>query len=298
MNLEDKEASSTTRVCVMGLSGTGKSTLVSKLAEKYKLWWFTLDNDADILLKLPRAWWPNVELIDIPDSAVFPAACDTLLKLFKNRGRGFICNTHGIYDCKICQKSGKPGTKLDFTKLESDRDIVVFDTGSQLALSALAHATKEHDVDYKPEWDDWGAVRKWTEFFTSEWQAAKYNLVVIFHAIEATLEDNRVKLVPSFGSKDMSTKVAKAFSHVVYTDVINKKHKAFSASTYSNTVLTKSRTDFEIEKLAEPSLIPIFSGLIPATKIVDEEVMAETTTTQSAQLENAKMTLKDLLKKG
>jgi len=290
MKLAEKEKSSTTRVCVMGLSGTGKSTLVSKLAEKFKLYWFTLDNDADVLLKLPPAWQENIELYDLPDSAVFPVACETLLKLFKAKGKGYICHQHGIFNCLICPKQNKPISQINFQTL-GQNDIVVIDTGSQLAMSALAHSTKDQEVTYKPEWDDWGAVRKWTEFFASEFQAAKFNLVVTFHCIETALEDEREKMVPAFGSKDMSTKVAKAFSHIVYCDVKNRKHVAYSSSTWSNTVLTKSRTDFKIEDLGEPSLIPIFEKKIPATKMESEPEPV-------VQISSARANLQALLKKG
>lgn len=293
MNLEDKEPAKTSRIAVMGLSGTGKSTLVSKLAESYTLHWITLDNDADILFKLPREWWKNVQLYDIPDSATFPVAADTLLKLFKTK-KADICHAHGVISCAICKKNEGKSSLLDFTVMDPKKDVVVIDTGSQLAMSILAHATKGQAVDYKPERDDWGGIRKWTEFFCSEFQAARFNLVVIFHAIEATLEDDRVKLVPSFGSKDMSSKVAKAFSHVVYTDIKNKKHVAFSSSVYANNVLTKSRTDFEIEKLGEPSLIPIFSGVVPETKKEDPKASASTPATVSASTLQA---MKDRLQK-
>ena len=258
MRLEDKSKDNTTRIAIHGLSGTGKSTLMSKLAEKYFLHWITFENDSDILLKLPREYWKNINLIEIPDSAVFPVACDTMMKLLKS-GAGNICHKHGIFECPICKKGApKDFSFIDLTTLNPARDIVCIDSGSQLSQSILAHTTKGQPVDYKPEWDDWGSIRKISEFFASQWQSSKFNLVVTFHSIEAELEDGRTKLVPAFGSKDFSSKIAKAFSHVVYTDVKNKEHSAYSSSTYSNTVLTKSRTDFCIEKLDVPSLIPLF----------------------------------------
>jgi hypothetical protein len=291
MKLTEKEHSATTRVAVMGLSGTGKSTLVAKLAERYRLHWFSLDNDADILFKLPKEWQENIELFDIPDSASYPVASDTMMKFFKNK-KVSICHEHGKVSCLLCQKNGKPSSDIDATALDPKKDIVVIDTASQLSHSVLAHVLQGKPVDYKPEFDDWGSLRKWTEFYCTEFQAAKFNLVCIFHAIEATLEDERVKLVPSFGSRDMSSKVGKAFSHIVYTDVKNKKHVAFSASTYSNNVLTKSRTDFEIEKLGEPSLLPIFDGLIPQIAHVESAIdipkmVKEQETKSSATLQAA-----------
>jgi hypothetical protein len=291
MKLTDKLQSASTRVAVMGLSGTGKSTLVAKLAERYHLHWFTLDNDADILLKLPQTWQENIDLYEIPDTPSFPVASDTMMKLFRDKAVK-ICQEHGKVACLLCQKNNKPIYAIDTRTLDPKKDIVVIDTGSQLSHSIFAHVMKDKPLDYKPERDDWGSLRKWTEFYCTEFQAAKFNLIVIFHAIEATLEDDREKLVPSFGSKDMSSKVGKAFSHIVYTDVVNKKHVAFSASTYSNKVLTKSRTDFKIEALAEPSLLSIFDGLIPQTRMLDEE---QVVTSEEVKTVKATSSLKALL---
>lgn len=288
MKLTQVKASHVTRVAVMGLSGTGKSTLTANLAKQFHLYWFTLDNDKDILIKLPKEQQDNIELFDIPDSASFPVAADTLMKMFRNK-QGKICNNHGVWSCILCAKDPEATfTEINLNALDPKKDIVVIDTGSQLSHSILAKATKDKPVDYKPERDDWGALRKWTEFFYSEFQAARFNLVVIFHAVEAELEDGKSKLVPSFGSKDMSSKIAGAFSHVVYTEIVNKKHKAFCSSTASSTVLTKSRTDFDISKAEEPSLIPIFTGEIPSPQI-------QTTTNTPA--DKAAVDLKGLLAK-
>ncbi len=262
----------TTRVAVMGLSGVGKSTLVSKLAnDGYILHWISLDNDKDILFKLPKESWDNVDYIELPDSATFPVAADSLMKLFKNGSANF-CYDHGVDGCQVCKKD-KPESfsHIDFSKFDPKKDILVIDTGSQLGHSILSHTLKDEPIEYKPERDDWGALRKWTEFFFSQWQAARFNLIVVFHSIEAKMEDNRTKMVPAFGSRDMSSKVAGCFSHVVYLDVVNGKHVAYSASTYSNNVLTKSRTDFVIESLNQPSLLPIFTGVIPETMLKKED---------------------------
>lgn len=290
MKLTDKQQSATTRIAVMGLSGTGKSTLVSKLAEAgFHLHWFTLDNDSDILFKLSPEGQNNVELYDIPDTASSPRAADTLLKLFKNK-KGNICNEHGIWDCSVCKKAGAGFSSVDLTTLDPKKDIVVVDTGTTLGHSIMAHAVKGQPVDYKPERDDWGALRRWTEFFYSEFQGAKFNLIVIFHTVEAQMEDDKVKLVPSFGSKDMSSKIAGAFSHVVYTEVKNKSHKAYSGSTYANNILTKSRSDFLIESLSEPSLVPIFNSILSNSSVttpVQASIQTTPVQTQAVKKEDS-----------
>lgn len=256
MKLTELSNTSTERVLITGLPGSGKSTLAAKLSANFNLIWIDLENSISSLRKLPISYQERINVISLPDSASYPVASETLLQLFKN-GKGKICAAHGKYNCAICIKEGKHIEEIDFSALGMN-DIVVLDTASQLSASILAHTMKGKDVTAKPERDDWGAVRKYTEYFTSQFQAANFNLIVIAHALEAEMEDGKKKLVSSFGSRDMSASFGKAFDHVIYCDVINKKHKAFSSSTYSNGILTKSRTGFEIEKLAEPSLDEIF----------------------------------------
>ena len=253
------------RVAVVGLPGSGKTTLAMGLASMYKLHWIDIENGAETLLKLTPAQQNNIDLIKLPDSASYPIAADTLAQLFR-AGKASICHTHGKVSCSLCSAKAKsvPDSPdlfdhIDFSALDSN-DIVVIDSGTQWSNSILAHIMKSKPVDAKPERDDWGSLRKHTEFALSQMQAASFNLVVIFHAQEAPMEDGKTKLVPTFGSAAMSTEVAKAFGHVVYCDVRNRKHVAFSSSTALPNVLTKSRTDFEIEKLAVPSLLPIFNA--------------------------------------
>jgi len=267
MRLSDSFAGSTMpqRVAVVGLPGSGKTTLVMALASMYRLHWIDIENGAETLLKLSAAQQNNIDLIKLPDSASYPIAADTLAQLFR-AGKANICHAHGKVSCAICTAKAKSAPDapsafdtLDFSLLDSN-DIVVIDSGTQWSNSILAHIMKAKPVDAKPERDDWGSLRKHTEFALSQMQAATFNLVVIFHAQEAPMEDGKTKLVPTFGSASMSTEVAKAFGHVVYCDIRNRKHVAFSSSTALPNVLTKSRTDFEIEKLAVPSLLPVFDG--------------------------------------
>lgn len=245
------------RALVVGLSGAGKSTLAAELANKFELVWLDLENGRDVLTKLSEEALARIEYIPIPDSASFPIGAQTLMALFK-AGHANICEAHGKDNCALCKKNSAPSVLVDFSAFGPGK-ILVIDGGTQLASSILAYCCKDKPVEYKPERDDWGALRKYSEFFASQFQAFPGNLLCTCQAVEAEMEDGKVKLVPSFGSKDMSSKIAKAFSDVIYCETRNKKHVAFSSSTASNVVLTKSRTDFMIENLETPSLIPLFS---------------------------------------
>ena len=261
MKLSEVRSATYTRALIFGLPGSGKSTLAATLARNHKLWWFSLDNDSDVLKKLPPELQDNIEFIDLPDTASYPVASQTLLQAFKV-GKGKICEQHGLFNCKLCSKPDSRTTTFDFTSFTS-RDVCVVDTGSQLGRSILAHVTKDESVDYKPERDDWGALRKYTEYFASQFQGFRGNLIVICHAIEHVTTNSKgevlsSKLIPDFGSKGMAMTFGKCFSHVIFTEVKNKKHRAYSSSTASNESLTKSRTDFKIEDLSEPDLSPIF----------------------------------------
>lgn len=288
MKLSDsfKGAYTPQRVAIVGLPGSGKTTLAAALAEAgFQLHWVDVENGAETLLKLSPTARNNIDLIRLPDSASYPIAADTLAQLFRH-SKANICQAHGKVDCSICKKSAPEAFDLlDFNVLDS-KDIVVLDSGTQWSNSILAHVMKARPVDAKPERDDWGALRKHTEFALSQMQAATFNLIVIFHAQEAPMEDGKTKLVPTFGSASMSTEVAKAFGHVVYCDIRNRKHVAFSSSTALPNVLTKSRTDFEIEKLAVPSLVSIFTDNVfaPTTaSSVSASVSAPTAPISPAQ---------------
>lgn len=258
MKLSESKEIPRTRVIITGLSGSGKSTLAAELSKRYDLIWLDLEASIDVLKRLPINQQEKINYLRIPDSATFPVATDTIMNLFKSF-KGKICHEHGKWECTLCAKEGKKFDELDLQNLPAST-IVVLDSATQLGNSILSYLVKDKGITYKPERDDWGGLRKYTEYMASQFQSVPFNFVCIAHAIEAELEDGKKKLVPSFGSAGMSASFASKFSHVIYCEVLNRKHKAYSDSISSNSILTKSRTGWKIEELPEPSLIPLISS--------------------------------------
>lgn len=257
MKLTEKKLSKTHRVLVYGEPKSGKTELAARLAEHYNVLLFDLENGYETLLKLPKEWQERVDVISIPDTKVFPIAIETMLKVVTGN-KVDICDTHGKVNCAICKKDSLSFSTVELNSL-SDEWIVIVDSLTQLSASAMNHLTKTQDELYKPEWSDYRNQGQLLDKFLSQVQQAKYNIVCITHVVETELEDGRKKLVPVCGTTAFSRNTAKYFDHVVYCEVKNKKHNFASSTTYSNNVLTGSRTDIVMENNAAPTLKDIFS---------------------------------------
>ncbi len=270
--LSTKKASQTHRIIIYGAPKTGKSLLAAKLSEFYNLIWFDLENGHETLFQLPEKWQERIELIEIPDTRSYPIAIETCLKAVKVPVS--ICEEHGKVSCMVCKKevtrlcNTTPQeqhqdvhedhfTDVDLAHLPSD-SIVVFDSLTQLTNSAISHITKSQPDDYKLNYDDWAHLGKLLDIFCSHIQQAGYNVIVISHETEAETEGKKRTLVPVAGTRNFSRNVAKYFDHVIYAERKNKKHIFASSTTYSNTILTGSRTDTSLESWEEGSLLPIF----------------------------------------
>lgn len=246
----------TSRVLVYGAPKTGKTELVGKLAAKFDLVYFDLENGFETLLKLPPTAQERVELLRIPDSRVFPVAIDTMLKVVSGN-KVVICEDHGKVNCPVCTKAGLVGTTVHLNELPPTA-IVVVDSLTQLANSTMSFITKDKPDDYKYEWDDYRRQGTLMDKFLSQVQQARYNIVCITHETETEMEDGKKKLVPVAGTTTFSRNTAKYFDHVVYCELKNKAHKFASSTTYAGNIVTGSRLDIEIEKAESPSLLDIF----------------------------------------
>jgi hypothetical protein len=256
MKFTDKIDSARQRLLVFGGPKSGKTKLVGDLSSNYNLWYFDLENGYKTLRQLPHEQQARIQLFSIPDTKVFPIAIETLLKVITGQPVNF-CVEHGKVGCSLCKKDNKPVETVELNSLGAD-DIVVVDSGTQLALSAMSHIKKNDDELEKPSWDDFAKQGFLMDKFLSQCQQAKFNLCFITHEVETELENGGKKLVPVAGTREFSRNTAKYFDHVVYCELKNKKHQFGSATDYAMSVLTGSRSGVSIERLDKPSLLPFF----------------------------------------
>lgn len=263
MKLSDKQHSKTHRVLLFGAPKTGKTQLAGTLASAYKILWFDLEKGFETLFQLPQASQSNIEIISIPDTRSYPMAVETMLKVIKGQAVS-ICERHGKVSCMLCKKDRESGNaeaaevRVCLNELD-ENTVVVVDSLTQLTNSCIANITKNQPEDYKLNYDDWGNLGKLMDMFLSHVQQASYNIVCITHETETELEDGKMKLVPTAGTRNASRNTAKYFDECIYCEIKNKKHVAGSSTTYANNIMTGSRTGTRLEDSAETTLLGIFN---------------------------------------
>lgn len=268
MNLDDFSQSARTKVLVYGAPKSGKTALVGKLAEVgFKLHWLDLENGIKTLLNpaiLAPQFRKNVNVISIPDHRLYPIAIDTVREVFRG-GNKRICSAHGKVSCPLCAKdTNAKHSEIDIAKLGTD-DILVIDSLSQLANSAmnkgiLKELQKPGGEEYKRTFVDYGVQGALMEQVLSFLQVADINTVAISHELESESLEGREKIVPVAGTRNFSLTSAKYFDTVVHCAIVNKQHRAFSSSTYSPTIITGSRLAIDVDekKGGELSLASLF----------------------------------------
>jgi len=253
VNLDEYLPSAVRKVLVYGQPKSGKTAFVGKLAEIRKLHWFDGEDGIKTLLNpemLKPEFRKNINVFRIPDTQHFPAFSETILKVLKG-GDQKVCHQHGLVSCPKCTKEGLPTNSINVDQFGPD-DVLVIDSVSQLAASVMhrvcAEQIRKGNDDYKPDWDDYRKQGFLLDRIFSILQAAPYHVVCISHEQLVDMEDGKKKIVPIGGTSNFSKTFAKYFDDVVYCDKVNGKHVAASSSTYSNNIITGSRTGKSTEK--------------------------------------------------
>lgn len=265
MNLDEYAETAARKVCVYGQPFTGKTDLVGRLAETKRLWWFDLDDGIKTLLHSPRMkkeWFKNINVFRLPDTQLLPIGIDTVLRVIKG-GECKICHLHGAVNCLVCTKNAPEKFSTINVNTFTNDDILVVDSGSQLASSIMCHISKkelaaEKWMDFSPGWDEYKKQGLVSNRVYSIFQHAPFNVCIITHEQLVKLEDGKQKIVPIGGTSEYSKEFAKFFDDVAYCDIVNGKHKVATSSTYRANILTGSRSGKELEKLELPSLLPLF----------------------------------------
>lgn len=264
MKLSSYIPSVSRKILVYGAPKTGKTDFVGQLAATHKLWWFDLEDGIKTLLSSPRMkkeWFDNIELFKLPDTQTFPVAVDTLLRVIKG-GNNAICNAHGSVNCARCKPLGAEGATTINVGEFTATDVLVIDSVSQLAASVMNYIKRDSilkdNYDAKADWDDYAKQGRIMDRIFSILQQAPFNVVVISHEQLVEMEDSRKKLVPIGGTSNFSKTFAKYFDDVVYCEIVNKKHKFATSTTYSGSIVLGSRTGKELEKSENPSILELF----------------------------------------
>lgn len=270
MLLSEYQAKETHRVLVYGRAKVGKDAFVGQLARTgAKLWWFDLEDGIKTLLNpvlLPVEFHKNIEVFRIPDSQLVPMGIETILKVMKGP-ECKICWQHGKVLCPPCTKDNKPVSSICLNNFTLN-DWLVINSVTQLSLSAMYAVIKSEMLkdnwEYKPTFHDYRAQGFMLDRIFGLMQAGNFNCVAVSHEIMIEqVQDttggggkdapgNNVEvIVPAAGTRNFSRQFGRYFDNIVYLDIINKRHRAFSSTVYDGRIMAGSRTGIEIEKLED-----------------------------------------------
>lgn len=266
MELTNYTEKETNKVLIYGRAKVGKTALVGRLAERYKLHWLDLEDGVKTLLNpdlLDPKFRSNINVTRIPDTQTIPMAIETVLKIIKG-AECRICWKHGKVACVACSKD--PALTDTFSTICLDKftkdDVLVIDSVTQLSLSALNAVIKgellKDNWEYKATFHDYRAQGFMLDRIFGTMQAGNFNCVAISHENLVETEGGKELITPAAGTRNFSRNFSRYFDSVVYLDVVNKKHRAFSSTVYDGRIITGSRQGIEIEKDDTASIINLF----------------------------------------
>lgn len=255
-------ANSPQTVIVYGPPKSGKTYLVGQLAKEYNLHWIDIENGHSTLFQFPSAYQERIELINVLDNKDNPNAITTVSKLLTGLPQK-VCTAHGKISCGACISKNLEITEYCFNNLNTEKDIVVIDSLTQLTSSAQAHVCRDLDLEKsKMTFDHWGVQRVLLEKILDLIQNARFNVVVISHEMGVEQVDKSEKIMPAGGTKNFARTVAKYFGHIIHMSVKNRKHTANSVTTAANNVLTGSRTNAVVDASNIDSFLALFKEAV------------------------------------
>jgi len=287
MNLEHYEQKKTHKICVFGRAKVGKTILVSQLAKIGKLWWFDLEDGIKSAMNpalLPKEYWKNIEIFRIPSMQAIPMGIETLLKVIKGN-ECKICWNHGKVDCVVCSKDPNVVVTPICLQKFTQNDWLVIDSITQLTSDANAavlkfiFASADTPEKFVLDKDTGGkdfkypmAVSFMLDRIFSTIQAGNFNCAVISHEVmtertkdtghapgkgENQPSDNVEMIFPAAGSRNFSRNFGRYFDMLIHVDIVNRRHRAFSSTTYDSRVQTGSRLEKNIEEVLDAKGQPL-----------------------------------------
>jgi hypothetical protein len=257
-------------ICIYGPPKAGKTKLLGTLAEAgYFIDLVDCESGVGVLEQLSTEAQERINVIPLMDTREYPIAIETCLKIstFPKTKPLRICLPHGKVECMFCTKTPDAvWSTIDFSKY-TDKHVLAFDSLTQISNSSMAQLCKGKDLDYRPGWDEYNPQGNHLNFFLGNIQNCPYNVVVITHetATETTelSGEKQEKLFPVGGTRNFSRTLAKFFDDVVHMEIFNRRHRGVSSTLGVPNVLAGTRSDLKLENMAEPSLVPFFTGEIP-----------------------------------
>jgi len=265
-----EKQSSSHSILIYGDSGCGKTRLAATAAlipAIERIVYLDLENGHDTILSmgLPDSALAKIQLFRICDTRKDPHAMSTMLKMFSAKEDVVLCEEHGRINCLACSKANAPTQVFNLNKMNHN-ELVIIDTGSQLADCGVNALLKGQPEDAILQIQEWGTINNWLKNILQVVQLGKNtNFVVLTH----TLYDEeysgtgpnktliRTKIYPLMGTRNFSTRVGKYFGTIVNLEVRNKKHVGGSSTTYALNTQTKSRLGIKVESAAEITMAEI-----------------------------------------
>lgn len=289
----------TYRLCIFGRAKVGKTALAAQLAKVWKLHYFDLEDGIKTALKpdvLAPEFWKNINVFPIASRQSAPMGIETLLKLIRGT-ECKICLTHGKVNCPACVKAGATINRIALNELTPD-DCLVIDSSTQLSVDANAAAVAFifRDADTPEQFvldkDTGGKNFKYPmavsfmldRIFGYLQTATNFNSIVISHEVmteklkdtghtvpmgqnQPTLDTDEM-VFPAAGSRNFSRQFGRYFDALIHLDIVNKKHRAYSSTTYNSRISTGSRLAYNIEEIlgADKQPLPPFEAIVELVK--------------------------------